>query len=362
MSRHQTAPVTAPAPSPALETLAALDSLIQQAGNPKDAVASANAKMAAPMATPMAINEKISLPKTQQIAAPKDDKYSGPSGPDGATVADVQDPVMYSPAPPAKEVAGPSVPFAPQAVAPTNPQVPAAAPAQFLPVIGNPSRLFFTGRSGAGKRWLASQIGATIFDPRGPVLDYVARLVPSGTSPKVTAELVQTIVAWGNGEVSAAFPFTPARCLFISAVRKEIAGWENFGAPAFWMNLLIGALQSAGGTTVITRVADASEYAALKAAGYTHFHIMASPQTFSLRGSQLNATDRLATALDQDAVKKVSAQRTGEKLPVIWNDSTVAAPSPRLWTVPEVLDALRGGPVGPVGETVVEGPAASISL
>jgi hypothetical protein len=283
------------------------------------------------------------LPATTQVIPDKD--YSGPQRQDGATIAD-RDPLFVSPAPPAKDSAGASVPSpipqgggllapAPVAGGTTAPDNGVAG----FPAVTNNNRLFFTGRTGVGKDWLAGQVKAKVMSATSPLLQAARDRFPAA-KPEHFQTLLPTIHAWGEGVVDKNFPLTPARWIFI----EHMAGlWPAFGTPGFWMKLLLETVGGTEGKIAVTNVTTAADFAALKAAGFTHFHVMTSPAAYMQRQKRQGADDRLATALDQDAIKKVSAQRAGDKLPVIWN-APEAPPSPRIWTVTEFLQSMDSAP------------------
>jgi hypothetical protein len=71
------------------------------------------------------------------------------------------------------------------------------------------------------------------------------------------------------------------------------------------------------------------------AAGFKHYHVVTSTNTMAARQQRKNADNRLALSLDADVIKKLSSNRQGPRLNVIWNDTTPA--SPRVFTVAQWL-------------------------
>ena len=306
---------------------------------------------------------KENLPATTVLIPDKD--YSAPARTDGATVTD-NDPLFTSPAPAPKETAGASVPSPiemplglPVAAAPAVPPAgeyvrPAvdSVPVSAGPVgSGEPwgvevitykvGRFFFTGRTGVGKDWLAKQIKAQVLDSSAPLVAAARAVFPAANKPEHFAGLFPTIYAWGEGTIDPKnAPLTPARWLFVQAMQAQ---WPGYGTPGFWMRLLVEAANAIEGRIAITNVGTPGAFKALKDAGFTHFHVMTSPQAYIGRNKKQGIDDRLANALDNDAIKKVSAQRQGDKLPVIWN-APDGPPSPRLWTVAEFLASLDSAP------------------
>jgi hypothetical protein len=313
-----------------LDTMAALSSLVMASSQPV----------------------KENLPATTQLIPDKD--YSAPQRTDGATVTD-NDPLFSSPVPPAKDSAGPSLP-APASIqnissvlAPAGASAPAFAGAHSpasdfaaAPVAAsvNGQRFFFTGRTGVGKDWLAGQIKAKVLDSSAPLVAAAREIFPQATKAEHFAGLFPTIYAWGEGTIDKNYPLTPARWLFVQAMQGK---WGGFGTPGFWVRLLVESSAAIEGRVAITNVSTPGAFKALKDAGFTHFHVMTSPAAYMQRNKRPGSDDRLANALDQDAIKKVSAQRQGEKLPVVWN-ATEAPPSARLWTVQEFLQSLDAAP------------------
>lgn len=296
--------------------------------------------------------QREDLPPTTQIIPDKD--YSGPQRTDGATITD-HDPLFTSPAPSPKTVVGPSVKntlpgAATEApLAPLAPLVLSASPptmdistfaAEPAPVTN--TRFFFTGRTGVGKDWLAQQIKAKVLDASAPLVEAARAVFPLANKPEHFSTLFPTVFAWGEGTISKEVPLTPARWLFVQSVAKE---WPDFGTPGFWIKLLVAFAGSVNFPRVaITNVTTTAGFNALKEAGFQHFHVMTSPQAYMQRTKKPGVDDRMAAALDQDAIRKVSAQRQGDRLPVIWN-APEASPSTRVWTVQEFLTSLDAAPV-----------------
>ena len=287
------------------------------------------------------------MPQTTPLIPDKD--YSGPSRPDGATIFS-NDPLFISPAPPAKDAKGASIPSPDSntGLAPAPARVNAApagvvAPVAGFPVVTDYRKLFFTGRTGVGKDWLAAQVKAQVLDSSAPLVAAARAMFPQATKPEHFAGLFPTIYAWGDGIISKDTPLTPARWLFCRMAAEQ---WPGFGSPGFWMHLLLETANAIDGRVAVTNVTTGAAFTALKEAGFAHFHVMTSPAVYMQRAKRPGANDAMATALDNDAIKKVSAQRDGAKLPVIWN-SPEAPPSTRLWTVAEFLAAMNAAPEEP---------------
>lgn len=271
---------------------------------------------------------KADLPPTQAVqAAPE---YSAPSNPTGATIV-ATDPVLASPAPPPVTRQGPSVP-PPPTMGPLQGQ---PAPA----VETNSRCLFFTGRSGVGKDWLAQKAGAKILSVSATLLDIAAGQFP-GVQAKDLGGFLNTIFAWGEGTISKEYPITPTRFLFAQQMRQA---WANYGTPGFWVGLIVEAAKQETGLVAVTGVSTPTAMKLLTAAGFKHWHVMTSPQTFATRAKRPGADDKLAAHFDSQAIQQNSTQKDGPRMPVIWNDTT-PPPSGRLWTVDLWLTEVSGAP------------------
>jgi hypothetical protein len=86
---------------------------------------------------------------------------------------------------------------------------------------------------------------------------------------------------------------------------------------------------------IITRVESSVDFRALVAAGFKHYHVVTGTNTMAARQQRKNADNRLALSLDADVIKKLSNNRQGPRLNVIWNDTTPA--NPRVFTVAQWL-------------------------
>lgn len=218
---------------------------------------------------------------------------------------------------------------------PTSSPVSSNAPAAQTAAITSPAStpiafsgnlVFFTGKSGAGKSWLAEKMGAKVIELTS-ILDSL-----TGGHP-VAADLLSRLMAWSNGEYNAAFPNTLERVAFSLAVR--LSGYPEFGHPGFLVKQAIS--QAAGNDLVaITDVRTIPEFEALKAAGFKHYHVCASQTTMQSRVHK-QVDEKLALHLDGQASTRIQQSLEGEKMPVVWSDPIVAPPSPRFHTPEEFL-------------------------
>lgn len=238
------------------------------------------------------------------------------------------------------------------------------------------NRLCFTGRLAVGKDWCATQAGATIFGFADP-LYYLAKFFfhidvaaeKNKDLPGMRAFL-QMIGQWGRAEVNEQYPLTPVRAIFISAIRSlahagAVSGyeveWPTFGAnPDIWLNACVQRVAGYEGRAAITNVRFENEFKRLKSEGWTHWHVMTDKKTWADRLKEKglttdspavkDASERLADGIDRDVIKKISAQKIGPKLRVIWNS---AAPpiSPRIFTVAEFLQKVAADDAPPAAQT-----------
>lgn len=238
-------------------------------------------------------------------------------------------------------------------LAPLGSTVPTAQPTPVTP--RNSSRIFYTGLSGAGKDYIAQQTGATILRMSEP-LHYLAEyfFVSTVNDAPGVQQFLQAADHWGRGDVSEQFPLTPARACFVSMIRSlGEAGrfdgslevdWATYGRDKnIWLWAIHARVEKHGNARfAMTAIESTHDFKRLSELGWTHFHVMCSPETRSKRmvpGHKPTVADALASALNADVTKRISAQPRGAKLRVIWND-TVPSPSPRLYSVAEFLASL----------------------
>jgi hypothetical protein len=220
-------------------------------------------------------------------------------------------------------------------------------PADAAPQPANPppSRVLLTGRGGVGKRWLASQVpGATVLQVEDGILNLLRPAFPGVTDVSLTA-LVNGVRAWGDGVYSKDYPPSIQRLLFRQWALSNGVNTHDWGKPGFWLRQCLEAARNLTGTIVLIGVAMVDEYRLAVSEGFKHFHVCCSPQTWSTRKTSSPATgDALATALDGDVTKKISVERTGPRLSVVWNDPVISSPSPRLYSSADWLRTMRAIP------------------
>lgn len=204
-----------------------------------------------------------------------------------------------------------------------------------------------TGRSGAGKNFVASRLNATVIEPGDFIYQWAKENYPSAT-PEYLESLVQTVKAWGNGEISERYPVTPARVVF-DRLAKEL--WPGYGKPGFFMQSFLQQVQNTKGQVVVTQIDNLEDYKALVGLGFAHFHVVCSSNSYTARPKRKGANDGLAAAFDQDVTRKISAEREGKRLRCVWSD-VVAPPSPRLLSIDQFCQevAIESLPVVETGE------------
>jgi hypothetical protein len=195
-----------------------------------------------------------------------------------------------------------------------------------------PNRILLTGRSGAGKSWLAAQVPlASVVELTDSIDRFLQDFYPDvETGSSLLLNFRETIKAWGDGVITDKYPLSPARFLFSEYAKRR---WPGFGTPGYWVSQLVDC--GPDGKTIVTRVESSADFRALVAAGFKHYHVVTSTNTMAARQQRKNADNRLALSLDADVIKKLSSNRQGPRLNVIWNDTTPA--SPRVFTVAQWL-------------------------
>lgn len=235
------------------------------------------------------------------------------------------------------EALGQAIPGMSQPTSVSSVAIPAPVAAPVLPVTKKsaPLRILLTGRSGVGKNFLAAQVtGARVVELTDSIDVFLREFFPDfdPTAPALDS-FRSTVKAWGNGVLNEKYPLTPARFLFTRFAKHR---WPGFGGLDFWVNQLIQNSNEAG-QSIVTRVETEAEYKALVSAGFRHYHVIASTSTMNQRVQRKSADNRLAAAMDADVIRKLSANRQGERLRVIWNDPASQPPSQRVFTVSQWL-------------------------
>jgi hypothetical protein len=263
--------------------------------NPSDAVETIENLAAAQSAIPRAKNERLAAPISREsisIALP----VAPPSSP------------------------APVAPVAPPALAIKQPL----------------TKVFLTGRLSGGEE-VARQTGAFVIDMNNLVSSQMKQVFGSQPTPAIAAEFS----AWSQGIITPQIPMTLTRTLLESLLKQK---FPAFGQPDYWVALVENLASEAlarGQRVVVTGAGTTANFKALLNKGFVHYHVMLSNVTAQNRTAQ---PDPLATALDNDVIKKISFQRDGQRLHVVWNDNQ-PAPSGRFYSLPEFLAEFQGMPI-----------------
>lgn len=221
-------------------------------------------------------------------------------------------------------------------------------------------RIFFTGRMCAGKDFVANKIGADIFgfaDPIYSLAEYLLNIKVTANENKDAPgvrKFLQQVGQWGRSEATEQYPHTAERAMFSLMVRSLAnqnclgpgVDWGMFGLTAdLWIDGLLKRADAVNSNRiVVTNCRFPNEYRRLSEANFEHWHIVCSPQSWlsRLAEKKLDAkspevsdmSEKLAADLNADLLKKLSAQKQGNKLRVVWSDTT-PPPSSRIYTLDE---------------------------
>lgn len=206
------------------------------------------------------------------------------------------------------------------------------------------NKIFFTGAAKAGKSWLSAKIAAVPFELDDPIRAMARDVFGSDAREGDLAEFTHEVFAWGEGQVSKKFPLTASRALFIGNARESQAkvfgiSTSTFGTSAFWLNSLaarVNAFAKANPKEIVavTDVGTAEQYKFLRAAGFMPIHVMCHNLTRNGRGGT-NVIDPLVSSIERDITNKISQSPGGQKLWVVWSDTSYPPPSKRFLTVDE---------------------------
>jgi hypothetical protein len=271
---------------------------LTQEMNPSDANETVENFAAATAAIPLAKNERLSAP----VSALKESTY---------TVSD----------------AAPA----------SNPAQQIAPPVQPLAVKAPLTRVYLTGRAG-GAEEVARQTGAVVINLKSIVESQMRQTFGSIPTPAIAAEFS----AWSQGIVDSKTPQTLTRTLLESLLKQK---FPTFGQPDYWIAIVEGLAKDAlakGQRVVVTGIDTVANFKALGKKGFVHYHVMLSNVTAQNRQM---SPDSLSTALDNDVIKKISFQRDGQRLHVIWNDNQ-PAPSSRFYSLPDFLAEFAAPAIG----------------
>ena len=205
-------------------------------------------------------------------------------------------------------------------------------------VIQRARRLVLTGRN---IKQIAAQLGSVNFRLNADAHALALRFFPDAElDTPGFAELIATIRAWGDGEVSEKYPLTVERAMFTRLARIEptepgASTTANFGKPGFWTDALVSYIKTHAEANpndliVVSGISDITQLRFFQTLGFQHWHITGAP------GAQV---DPFSAQLDQDTIRVVSQQRQGAKLRAVWSEPTPC--NGRLWTAKEFIDAFK---------------------
>lgn len=169
-------------------------------------------------------------------------------------------------------------------------------------------------------------------------------------------EFLQKVGQWGRGTVSAQYPLTTERAVFVTMIRSlatarvlggDYVAWNSYGENEdIWLDSCVNRTQNVPNAAV-TNVRFENEFKRFKSEGFQAWHVMCSGPTWTTRlaarGLQPGSpqvsdlSEQFAVGLDNQVTKKVSQQRLGPKLHVVWSDPGTPSPSARFYTVAEFL-------------------------
>lgn len=220
----------------------------------------------------------------------------------------------------------------------------------------NPRLLFYTGRLKAGKDFVATATGATVFGFADPL--YAMRRVFFGEVNKDqygAREILQLFGQWGRGVVSAQYPLNASRASFTMMARSVGArgefgdwgvDWRSFGRNEdIWLDAMLKRVESYSQEhgnedkrIACVNVRFANEHKALTESGWCHFHVLCSANTWEERirtagldpksPAMIDTSEQMAIGLDRQAMQ--AAQRNpSAMLRCIWNDDKQPSPAPK---------------------------------
>ncbi len=237
-------------------------------------------------------------------------------------------------------------------------------------------KVFFTGRLCVGKDYVAAQTGSSIFGFADPLYYLATFFFGVNVTSTLNKDLpgmrkfLQEVGQTGRAAFDAQYPFSMERASFIQLIRslgnnsngesvfdpRLKVNWNDFGInPMIWVNSMTARCQAFLDENPESRVATTNvrfdpEFKTLSEAGWEHWHVVCSPNTWMKRLASkkidpkspvLNDTsEKMAQALNHRVQKILSTERIGKKLKVIWNDDEVANPSPRFWSTAEFCAAV----------------------
>ena len=206
---------------------------------------------------------------------------------------------------------------------------PSTAPAEAPVLPFRPSlRLGLSGVLGVGKDYVAKQAQCKVFGFADPMYQIATDLC--GTSDKSVPgirKFLQTLGAWGRGDVSIECPWSMERALFVERMRD--AGYTRFGRDAdYWVRQCMDRInQSDEPRIAVTNARFANELLALQKGGFELVHVVCLPDVLAARRDAIGYTDSsvFTNVSEQMALEFNRRFFADEALPhgmkVFWNDA-----------------------------------------
>ena len=188
-------------------------------------------------------------------------------------------------------------------------------------------RIALSGVMGVGIDYVAKNLDCVIFGFADPMYDLAVEML--GTSDKSVPgvrKFLQTIGAWGRGDVTLECPLSVERALFVERMRHS--GYTRFGKDSnYWVRQCLDRIaQSAEPRIAVTNARFANEAKALSDAGFQLLHAVCHADTLASRRQALGYTDTSTFTNVSEAMAMEFDRRffADEPLPegykVYWND------------------------------------------
>lgn len=180
-------------------------------------------------------------------------------------------------------------------------------------------RFMFTGLTGAGKDYVAQRAGLKVLDPFELARSLAVAVfgnVPEGALVSFT----NTVLAWGEGEISNKFPLDASRYNFLRSFRDEAP--EGFGTQGFWVRELLKKANESNSNVAVTKVESEIAFNMLMQANFKHWHVITDGTTYAQRARRTDANDGLSAGIEKDLQQKLTFPPPGmqnKKFRVIWN-------------------------------------------
>jgi hypothetical protein len=198
-------------------------------------------------------------------------------------------------------------------------------------------KLALSGRMFAGKDHVAKLGGFEILGFADPI--YAVCKFFYGTADKTlpgVRKFQQQIGQWGRGIINDQYPLTAERAMFTDTVRRNGAqifgsdyyrldiNFKSYGKNEnFWIDILLQRVAaqlkaSPAAKIAVTNARFDNELAALKNAGFEHYHVMTHPETRIARLGEAYSPEA-----DNDYSEQMAARLDKDQpgMLTIWNDN-----------------------------------------